>query len=59
MKILILEDQESAGVGHVGSGVEEDIAGGAAGHSEAKRGGVVEAENEVRVGVRDIKALGW
>ena len=29
------------------------------GHSEAKRGGVVEVEDEVRVGVKDIEALGW
>lgn len=55
---MILEDQESAGVGHVGWGVEEDIPGGAAGHSEAKSGGIVEVEDEVWVGVRDIEAFG-
>nr|BAJ86397.1 predicted protein [Hordeum vulgare subsp. vulgare] len=52
LQVLVPEDE-------AGGGVEEDVAGGAAGHGEAERGGV-DGEHEVRArGGQDAAALEW
>lgn len=58
VEVLVLEYEESGGVGRGRSGVEDDIVSGFTGDGKAKGSGVDESENEVRMGVGEDRGVG-